>query len=123
MTPLETVETFIDAWNRMAWGRVTEMVSQDCVYHNIPMQPVIGPEGVRGAIESMGEMKGVDWEVLNIAVNDNVVLTERIDRFAMASGKHIEMPVMGTFVVENGKITEWRDYFDLAQFAAQMQAG
>lgn len=123
MTPIETVEMFIDAWNRMAWGRVTEMVTLDCVYHNIPMQPVTGPDGVRGVIESMGDIKGVDWEVLHIAANGNVVLTERIDRFAMGSGTHIELPVMGTFEVEDGKISAWRDYFDLGQFTAQMQAG
>ncbi|MEO0412056.1 MAG: limonene-1,2-epoxide hydrolase family protein [Pseudomonadota bacterium] len=123
MTPIETVEMFIDAWNRMAWGRVTEMVSADCVYHNIPMQPVTGPEGVRSVIESLGDIKGVDWEILNIAENGNVVLTERIDRFAMGSGAHIEIPVMGTFEVEEGEITAWRDYFDLGQLTAQMQAG
>lgn len=123
MTPLETVEAFIDAWNRMAWGRVTEMVTADCIYHNIPMQPVTGPEGVRSVIESMGDIKGVDWEVLHIAVNENVVLTERIDRFAFASGVHVELPVMGTFEIESGKISAWRDYFDLAEFTAQMQAG
>ncbi|MEM9879804.1 MAG: limonene-1,2-epoxide hydrolase family protein, partial [Pseudomonadota bacterium] len=60
---------------------------------------------------------------LHIAENGNVVMTERIDRFALASGAHIELPVMGIFEVEGDKITAWRDYFDLAQFSAQMQAG
>lgn len=123
MTPRETVEMFIDAWNRMAWGRVTEMVTQDCVYHNIPMQPVTGPDGVRGVIESMGEIKGVDWKITNIAENGNVVLTERVDCFAFASGQLLEIAVMGTFEVEDGKISAWRDYFDLGQFMAQMQGG
>lgn len=122
MTPQEVVERFIDAWNRMAWGRITEMVSEDCIYHNIPMQPVVGPDGVRSVIENLGDVKGMDWEVLHIAVNGNVVLTERVDRFALASGAHIELPVMGTFEVDGDKITAWRDYFDLAQYTAQMQA-
>jgi limonene-1,2-epoxide hydrolase len=30
--------------------------------------------------------------------------------------------VMGIFEVENGKITAWRDYFDLADFQKQMAA-
>ena len=35
--------------------------------------------------------------------------------------KTIELPVMGTFeVTADGKISAWRDYFDLNQFMSQM---
>jgi hypothetical protein len=33
----------------------------------------------------------------------------------------IELPVMGTFVVRDGKIAAWRDYFDLNQYMSQLQ--
>ena len=49
-----------------------------------------------------------------------VVLTERVDRFTIGD-KRIELPVMGAFEVDGqGKITAWRDYFDMAQFTKQM---
>ena len=49
-----------------------------------------------------------------------MVLTERIDRFTI-NGKQIALPVMGTFEIDaQGKISAWRDYFDLAQFTEQM---
>ena len=35
-------------------------------------------------------------------------------------GTTIELPVMGTFEVRDGKIAAWRDYFDLNQFMSQM---
>ena len=43
--------------------------------------------------------------------NGNVVMTERVDTLG---GKLFKaaIPLMGVLVVENGKITEWRDYFD-----------
>ena len=48
-------------------------------------------------------------------------MNERIDRFRMGE-KWLELPVMGTFVVRDGLIHEWRDYFDLGQFQTQMAA-
>jgi limonene-1,2-epoxide hydrolase len=49
-----------------------------------------------------------------------VVLTERVDNFVLADGKQLSLPVMGTMVIEDGKIKVWRDYFDLASFSSQM---
>ena len=57
-----------------------------------------------------------------IAVSGNVVLNERIDIFTHENGGQITLPVMGTLTVENGKITVWRDYFDLGSFERQLAA-
>jgi limonene-1,2-epoxide hydrolase len=38
----------------------------------------------------------------------------------MSHGKDVAVPVMGTFEISDGKISAWRDYFDLATFASQM---
>ena len=64
--------------------------------------------------------QSVDWEVLNIAENGNTVLTERVDNFVLEDGKKLSLPVMGTMIIEDGKIKVWRDYFDLASFTSQM---
>ena len=49
----------------------------------------------------------------------DVVLTERVDVFVYPD-KTIELPVMGTFEVRDGKIAAWRDYFDLNQYMSQL---
>jgi hypothetical protein len=37
------------------------------------------------------------------------------------NGKSVVLPVMGAFEVRaDGKISAWRDYFDLAQFTKQL---
>jgi limonene-1,2-epoxide hydrolase len=60
------------------------------------------------------------FELRALAVNGNSVLTERVDRFTI-NGKDIALPVMGIFELRaDGKISAWRDYFDLAQFTKQM---
>ena len=119
MTNTETVLAFINAWNNMDWDKTSELMTEDVVWHNIPMPEVIGKTAVDAAIRSMAP-ESVDWEVLSIAENENKVLTERVDRFDMPGGKKIDLPVMGTFEISEGKISAWRDYFDLNTFTNQM---
>jgi limonene-1,2-epoxide hydrolase len=53
-------------------------------------------------------------------VAGHAVLTERVDRLQV-QGKPVEIKVMGTFELnEAGKITAWRDYFDLGQLMSQI---
>ena len=119
MTNTETVLAFIDAWNTMDWDAAVDLLAADTVWHNIPMEVIEGKAAVAAAIRGMGP-EAVDWEVLSIAENGNKVLTERVDRFDMPGGKIIDLPVMGTFEVTDGKISAWRDYFDLNTFMQQM---
>jgi limonene-1,2-epoxide hydrolase len=115
----ELVLAFIAAWNRMDWDAIVDMLSDDVVYHNIPMERIDGKEAARAFITGM-QPEAVDWEVLSIAENGNKVLTERVDAFRLAGGKSLSIPVMGTFEIVDGKIKAWRDYFDLATFTRQM---
>ena len=48
------------------------------------------------------------------------VMNERTDRFRMAKG-WVELPVVGVFEVHDGRITLWRDYFDLDTYTRQMR--
>ncbi len=40
------------------------------------------------------------------------MLTERVDEVT-ANGVMAPVPVMGTFEVRDGRIVQWRDYFDM----------
>ena len=42
------------------------------------------------------------------------MLTERLDMIRSADGELHGVPVMGTFILRDGKITRWTDYFDTA---------
>ena len=119
MTNTEIVLNFIQAWNDMDWAAVEDAFTEDVLYHNIPMEPIHGKAAAAAVGPGMAP-RSVDWQVLNIAENGNVVLTERVDNFVLADGKTLSIPVMGTMEIENGKIKVWKDYFDLATFTAQM---
>ena len=115
----QVVIDFVDAWNNKDWDAIEGFFDDGVIYHNIPMEPLNGKTAAMQMIRGM-QPNEVDWQILNIAENGNVVLTERVDNFVMADGKEVSLPVMGTMEIENGKITAWRDYFDLASFTQQM---
>ena len=120
MNNTATIEAFVDAFNARDVDKVMTFFTPDAVYHNMPGPPVSGTDAVRKLIESfVAPAEKVDWENLAVAETGNKVLTERIDRFVIA-GKNVELPVMGTFEFTNGKISAWRDYFDMATWQRQM---
>jgi limonene-1,2-epoxide hydrolase len=111
MNAEKTVLAFVDAWNRLDEARIHGLMADGIVYHNMPMAPVTGIAAVRAHLAAW-PVDECEWIVRNIAVRGNVVLTERIDRFRRGADRII-VPVMGTFEVADGKITHWRDYFDM----------
>ncbi len=119
--PIEVVRAFCDAWGTPAEiEKALDLLSDDCRYHNIPLDPVEGIDAIRATV--IGFTTGVEkvvFETHAIAANGSTVLTERTDTFFFP-GNEIALPVMGTFEVDDGKIAHWRDYFDLNQFMTQM---
>lgn len=118
----EVVSAFVREWDVPApdVARLAPYFTEDAVYHNIPMDPIVGKEAVLKALEGMGKnMQSAGWEVRHQVASGDVVMNERIDRFSMG-GRTIAIPVVGVFEVRDGQIAAWRDYFDLKQFRAQL---
>lgn len=122
-TATDTVLAMIEGWNNKDIDAILACFASDAIYHNMPMEPVHGTAAIRESLNGfLASASEVQWDVLHIAENaSGVVLNERVDKFKIA-GQWLEVPVMGTFEVNNGVITAWRDYFDLAGFEKQMAA-
>ena len=118
----DSVLRLIDACNRIDMDAIIDCFTDDAVYHNIPMAKVQGKAAIRETLATiMGDSEAVQWDVLNIADEGGVVLTERVDKFRI-NGVWAEIPVMGVFEVSDGKVAAWRDYFDMGQVQAQFGA-
>jgi limonene-1,2-epoxide hydrolase len=97
--------------------------SDDVVYHNIPMAPAEGIDATMAVIDMfLGMCDALEFQVHHLASDGETVLTERSDVFTI-KGKSVPLPVMGAFHVADGKITAWRDYFDMAQVTAMFEEG
>ena len=124
-SPIEVVRRFCAAWSdNVAAAELAAFFTDDAVYHNIPLAPVTGRKAIESNIVSFIRpgppgIEGIQFRVINIAANGPVVMTERVDVFELR-GKSFELPVMGVFEVSDGKISAWRDYFDMNQFSSRM---
>ncbi len=116
-----TIREFIVAWSRLDADELAAYFTDDGVYYNMPTEPVEGRENVRAFIAGfMGSWESTDWEILNIIAEGDIVMVERVDH-TVALGNIIDLPCLGIFEMEDGKIKIWRDYFDLATYTDGLQ--
>ena len=119
----EVVRDFCAAASTRDAAVLRAFFSDDVVYHNIPMEPAEGIDATMAVIDMfLGMCDALEFEVHHLASDGTTVLTERTDIFTI-KGKSAPLPVMGAFQVVDGKITAWRDYFDMAQVTALFEAG
>jgi limonene-1,2-epoxide hydrolase len=119
-SPIDVVNRFCKDVETLDLERIGEFFAADAVYHNIPVDPVTGVDNIKSTLASFtGGVEKLEFRVHHIVAEGPVVLTERTDVFVLPHVT-IELPVMGTFEVRDGKITAWRDYFDMNQFMSQL---
>ena len=117
-TPDEVVRSFCDAWSR---GDIDELMSYfapDATYHNMPMDAATGLEAIRTVIEGfMAMAASIEFEIVAQVAAGSTVMNERIDTIVVGDNT-VALPVAGSFeITGDGRISAWRDYFDMGQFA------
>jgi limonene-1,2-epoxide hydrolase len=110
------IRAFVEAWSRLDPEELADFFSEDGIYHNVPMGPVAGRDNVKQLIAGFtAAWTATEWDLIHIASAGNIVFTERLDR-TQAGDKGVDLPCVGVFEMEGGKIKVWRDYFDLATY-------
>ena len=121
-TPTEVVDEFIRRVVGMDLDGACELVTDDCEYDNVPMGKNIGPEGIKTFLGPMVTgLDEVQFVVHRQTATGDVVMNERTDRFRVGD-TWMDLPVCGVFELTDGKISLWRDYFDLPTMMDQMAA-
>lgn len=120
--PATVVASFIDAVERCDLDAAAALLAEDVTYDNVPVGPLVGRDVARATLESfLAAASEVEWQVLRQVVDGSVVANERVDRFRIGDG-WLELPVAGFFEVDDdGRISVWRDYFDLTTYVRQME--
>jgi len=110
------VREFCAAWERLDPDEIAAYFTPDAIYHNIPMQPIVGRDAIRQLLASFKTaIVSIRFEVLRQVSTGGIVMNERVDYINNGS-RTIALPVMGVFEVSEGQIKAWRDYFDLGQY-------
>ncbi len=113
--PAEVVREFCELLSKRDTEAVRAHLSADAVYQNVGMAASTGPDAIVADLANQYSMfpETYRFDMKHLAVNGGVVMTERID-YLEGPGMKMALPVMGTFVVKDGLISRWTDYFDSA---------
>lgn len=120
MSPGEVVTALVEACERRDLDAVCALVTDDIEYDNVPIGKVHGPEGVRSVLSGgvTAAASEVEWIVHRQVESGDTVMNERTDRF-LVDGRWVEIPIAAVFVVRDGRVALWRDYFDLESYRRQ----
>lgn len=118
------VRQFARAWERCDVEGILALLAPDAVYQNVPLPAMIGHDAIRAFVApNLQAADRMEWEFLHTVCDaaGKRVMTERVDSFIFSDGR-VDVPVMGIFELEDGRIARWRDYADLGSFVRDMVA-
>lgn len=96
-------------------AKTCSYLAPDVVYHNMPWAPVTGHAAVRAVLDPLVHGPACALQRMQIehtVAQGNVVMNARMETWER-KGVRVELPVAGLFIVDNGLITRWADYWDL----------
>jgi limonene-1,2-epoxide hydrolase len=114
------VKAVDEAWGKLNVPLILSYFAEDAVF--IPMysgQPVSKAQLKERWTKLLESCTRLDIQVRNMGVINGAVFLERLDDFDV-KGKHGKCPVVAVIEIKNGKIVEWREYYDRNQLLTEM---
>ncbi len=121
---IAVVRRLCEQWPWLTREEFHALLAPDCDYRNIPIKgdQHTGPDEAHDMLSRMREPFDSRGCAQHQTAAGGVVLTERLEHFKHLKGEReaCELPVMGAFELKDGKITAWRDYFEMSHAKALM---
>ena len=124
---MSTVEDAVyglwQALSKRDWDRLQDFLSDDCVYVDIPLGPAAA---ARGPVDIVKRLK-IGLEPLADYVNhDGLLVTngadalyEHSETWSWKSGETAVLQFVSVHKVIDGKVSLWKDYWDMGTMTAQ----
>jgi len=117
-----TVEVLLSSLQAADADGAGAVLDDNLVYQNVGFPTIRGRARAMKLFRSMEGKLGFEVKIHRIAVNGSSVLTERTD--VLQFGRlRLQFWVCGVFEVHNGRITLWRDYFDMYDMTKALLRG
>jgi len=118
--PLVVAHDMVNAWNALDVERMTELFAEDARFQSMMLEPMEGRDTLGKHFSALLDgATALQLKLRNIAVSGNVVFLERVDVFTY-KGREGAVPVVAVLEIEDGKVREWREYYDRADLLAEM---
>jgi ketosteroid isomerase-like protein len=118
-------DSVLSLWKALSardWEAVKACVSDDCIYVDMPVGPAAaarGPEDIvkrlKVGIEPLASYENFDGLLLH---NGRDAMYEHHEEWHWETGESAVMKFVTVHRVENGKITLWKDYWDMGALTA-----
>lgn len=109
------VETFLYALQDQDFDTAESLMADTIEWQNVGFPTIRGRNRIMGIFRRGEGRGGFEVKFHRVAAEGNAVLTERTDALVVGPLR-LQFWVCGAFEVHGGKITLWRDYFDLFDF-------
>ena len=127
------IESYIEAWNRHDTGALLQHMTPDAVYTDYALgESHHGHDGIRAFLDSMETAFSSDyrWELVSFFSTESRYAFEWIIRGTHdrgtdqlpASGKPFEVHGVAVGTLQQGKIRDHRDYWNMVEFLTQVGA-
>jgi limonene-1,2-epoxide hydrolase len=107
-----TVEGFLNALQDSDLEAAEAALDDNLVYENVGLPTIRGRARAIKPFRQMEGRVGFEVKIHRIAADGAAVLTERTDALIFGPLR-LQFWVCGVFEVHDGRITLWRDYFDM----------
>lgn len=116
--PLQVLREVILAWRRKDLEGMLKYIHDDIAWHSHvgspPLQGKVAMREFAGRLTS--QMQEIHWRLFEAARDGDTLHVEGVDDFVSTEGRRIVVPYAGVLKFRDGRIVEWRDYFDRALF-------
>jgi len=117
-----TVEILLSSLQAQDADGAAAVLDENLVYQNVGFPTIHGRARAVKLFRAMEGRMGFEVKIHRIAVNGSSVLTERTD--VLQFGRlRLQFWVCGVFEVSGGRITLWRDYFDMWDMSKALVRG
>jgi limonene-1,2-epoxide hydrolase len=107
-----TVEKFLYALQDLDYDALEAAMADNIEWTNVGYLTVRGRRRIMSIFRRGNGRVGFEVKFHRVAADGNAVLTERTDALVIGPLR-MQFWVCGVFEVHGGRITLWRDYFDL----------
>jgi limonene-1,2-epoxide hydrolase len=114
----DIVNRFVAAWERADVDELLDFFTDDAVWHPMPLEPTVGKPALRDAFTQwMTSTEQLGVEIHRQVSDGTIVMHERTDRLMLGT-EEMATAVAAVFEIDNGRISAWREYFDMSPYVA-----
>ncbi|MEO8815401.1 MAG: nuclear transport factor 2 family protein, partial [Mycobacterium sp.] len=123
--PADVKDTVLGLWSALSrrdWDVVKTFLAQDCIYVDMPVGPTAAARGPKDIVKrlqiGLGPLAGYQNHPGLLLSEGPDVLFEHSETWNWSTGETALLRFVTVHKVVDGKVTLWKDYWDMAGLTA-----